>query len=313
MSRVLTTVVLLVLGHSPAVAGSGSGAGVPQTEQTVPVTRGARLTIENHAGEVIVRGSDRDAVRVHARHPARTRVAVRTVPSGVHISSSGLHGPAGSVDYDISVPTWMPIKIDGHFASIAVEGTESEVAAETMRGDIVIKGGAAFVSGKSVEGEVKVEGARGRITVSSINQGVSVTASTGDIVAETVNGPIRLTKIESQHVDAGTVNGHITFEGAAAARGKYRFSSHNGNIVVAVPESASAEFSVWTYNGTMNTNLPLQRGGEVGGGRRATYTLGSGSAEFELESFGGTIHLRRHGTLPSQANERREEEPEPDA
>jgi hypothetical protein len=92
------------------------------------------------------------------------------------------------------------------------------------------------------------------------------------------------------------VNGTITYEGTPVPRGRYRFSTHNGNIVVAVPETSSAAFTVRTYNGRVSTNLPLQGSGDPQRGRRTTYTLGGGGAEFELESFGGTIDLKRPGT-----------------
>ena len=304
----LIAAALLTLAAAPVLAQSAAPARQPQTDQTVPVARGARLTVNNHAGEVIVKAWERDAVRVQARHSStRTRVTVRTVQSGIHVSASGNHGPA-SVDYEINVPAWMPVKIDGHYAFIGVEGTQSEIAAETVRGDISIKGGATFISAKSIEGEVTIDGARGRITLSSVNQGIAVSGSSGEITAETVNGPIRLTGIESDAVEAGTVNGHVTYEGTAAARGRYRFSTHNGNIVVSIPESASATFTVRTYNGSLNTTLPLQRAGEVGRGRRVTYTLGSGSADFEVESFGGTITLRRPGiaTGPAKGKDKKD-------
>jgi hypothetical protein len=55
-------------------------------------------------------------------------------------------------------------------------------------------------------------------------------------------------------------------------------------------------FGVRTYNGSLATNLPLQEAGEGRRGQRATYTLGSGSADFEVESFGGSIQLRKRGS-----------------
>ncbi|MGH9372816.1 MAG: DUF4097 family beta strand repeat-containing protein [Vicinamibacterales bacterium] len=295
----LTTAALIAaLGATPAAAQGGPDARAPQTDQTVPVARGARLTVDNFAGDVVIRAWERDAIRVQARHASRTRVSVRTSPTGIGITASGLQGPASAVDYEINVPVWIPIKVDGTYAFISVEGTESEVGAETVRGDIRIKGGAGLVSGKSIEGKVVVSGAKGRVTVSSVNQGVTITGATGDIVAETTNGAIMLSGIESEHADVGSVNGSITYDGTPAPHGRYRFSTHNGNIIVALPENSSAAFSVRTYNGNMSTNLPLQGSGDARRGRRVTYTLGAGSAEFELESFGGTIRLNRTGTLP---------------
>ncbi len=66
-----------------------------------------------------------------------------------------------------------------------------------------------------------------------------------------------------------------------------------------VPETTNATFTVRTYNGDFSSNLPTKTVGEVRRGRRATYTLGSGGPEVELESFGGSIRLRRPGTVPA--------------
>jgi hypothetical protein len=147
----------------------------PQTDQTVTVPRGARLLLDNFAGEVIVRAGDGDSLRVRARHATRARVNVRTVPTGIRISSSAERGPVGSVDYEITAPRWMPIKIDGQFNFVTIEGSQAEVAVETIRGDVLIKGGNG-ISAKSIEGDVTVESAKGRINVSSVNQGVTVSA-----------------------------------------------------------------------------------------------------------------------------------------
>jgi hypothetical protein len=76
-----------------------------------------------------------------------------------------------------------------------------------------------------------------------------------------------------------------------------------------VPENSNVTFSVRTYNGDFHTNLPLKTLGEIRRGRRVTYTLGSGSAEVELESFGGTIRVRRPGTTtPVKGKDKQEHE-----
>ena len=149
---------------------------------------------------------------------------------------------------------------------------------------------------------------RGRVSASSVNQGVTIAGAAGDVVAETVNGHVTLTNVNATSVDVDSVNGNIRYEGTAAASGRYRFTTHNGSIVVAVPESANATFLVRTYNGTVNATLPVKGGGDVERGRRVIYTLGSGSAEFELESFGGTIHLRKPGAPATTSGKGKEKE-----
>ena len=72
----------------------------PETDQTVTVTRGARLTIDNFAGEVIMNTWDRDQLRVQARHPSRTKVDIKngatTVAVLAHIGRPWLGRLRGS-------------------------------------------------------------------------------------------------------------------------------------------------------------------------------------------------------------------------
>jgi DUF4097 and DUF4098 domain-containing protein YvlB len=286
------------------------GARAPETDQTIAVARGTRLTVNNFAGEVVIRTWDRDALRVQARHSARNKVEIQTTEAGVSIRSRGAAGPA-SVDYDINVPVWMPVKVSGTYNFVSIEGAQSEVSAETVRGDIVVKGGSGFVTARSIEGEVIVEGARGRINVSSVNEGIRVTGASGDIVAETTNGEITLEKIDSKSVEVTTVNGDIAYDGALAAGGQYRMTSHNGDVMLSVPENTSATFSVRTYDGDFSSNLPVKGVGEPRRGRRATYTLGGGGAQVEIETFNGEIRVRRAGTAaaPKDKDEEREDQP----
>lgn len=273
----------------PAVQGRQPRA--PQTDQTVTVARGARLTVENFAGEVVVRAWDRDSLRVQARHSPSVKVEVRTTPAGVVVRAD--HQARGSVDYEISIPAWMPVRVGGTYNFITVEGSQSEVSAETTRGDVVIKGGTGTVTAKSIMGEVIVEGARGRVTANSVNQGIRITGASGDITAETTNGSISLSQITAQNVDVNTINGDIAFAGPAADRGRYRFTTHNGDITVAIPEASNVTFTVRNYQGSFSSTFKLNGPprSEVRQGKRTVYTLGSGSAEMELETFGGSIRV----------------------
>ena len=281
-----------------AVSAQERGARQPQTERTVTVTKGARLSVNNDAGEVVLRTWDRDSVRVQASHNARTTIDIQTAGNIVTIRSRAAGGPAGGVDYEITAPVWLPVKVSGQFLYIGIEGAQNEISAETVRGDIVVKGGSGFVTAKSIEGEIIVEDAKGRINASSVNEGIRITGAIGDVTAESTNGDIILGKIEARSLEVTTVNGDIRYEGSIGPGGLYRFSTHNGDITMIVPEATNATFTVRTYNGDFQSNLPTKRVGEGRRGQRATYTLGTGGAEVELESFGGTVRLRRPGTVP---------------
>jgi DUF4097 and DUF4098 domain-containing protein YvlB len=267
----------------------------PSTDETVPVTRGSRLAINNFAGEVIIHTWNNDSVHVVARHQARTKVNIRNTGTAVSISASGTMGPQGSVDYDITAPAWLPVKVEGTYNFVTMDGVQGEVYANTVRGDIVIKGGTGSITAKSVEGEVQVEGARGKVNVSSVNEKIRITDTSGEITAESVNGGITMTGIDSKSVDASTVNGNIVFEGKLSDGGHYSFGTHNGDLSLGVPESANATFTIRTYQGSFSTDLPLEgvNRADIQRGRRVTTALGNGSADVNLESFGGAIRVKR--------------------
>jgi DUF4097 and DUF4098 domain-containing protein YvlB len=277
----------------------------PKTDETVQVQKGGRLSINNFAGEVSIHTWDKDSVHVLARHQSRTTVSIRPVAGGLSIQASGTMGPQGSVDYDITVPAWMPIKVEGTYNFVTMDGVQGEVFANTVRGDIVIKGGTGVITAKSVEGEVQVEGARGKVNVSSVNEKIKITDTSGDITAESINGAITMTGIDSKSVDASTVNGTIVYEGKLADGGRYTFGTHNGDLLLGVPENANATFTIRTYQGSFSTDLPLAgvNRADLQRGRRGMTTLGNGSADVNLETFGGSIRVRRGTAVKSRGRE----------
>lgn len=267
----------------------------PKTDETIPVQRGSRLTINNFAGEVVIRTWDRDQIHVLARHQPRMKVGIHSSGTAIAITSAPMTGPTGSVDYDITVPAWLPVRTEGTYNFVTMEGVRGEVFANTVRGDVVIKGGTGSITAKSVEGEVQVDGAHGKVNVSSVNQAIRITNTSGEITAESVQGAIIMTGIEATSVDASTVNGTIAYEGRIADNGHYSFETHNGDLLLGLPDAVNATFTIRTYRGSLSTDLPLQGVGrnELQRGRRVTTTLGTGSADVSLETFGGTIRLQK--------------------
>ena len=284
----------LTLAQTPAQAPAGRQE-APKTDETVPVQKGTRLSINNFAGEVIIHTWDKDSVRVVARHQARTRVVIKPNAGGLSINATGTTGPQGSVDYDITAPAWMPIKVEGQFNFVTMDGVQGEVFANTVRGDIIIKGGTGAITAKSIEGEIQVEGARGKVNVSSVNEKIRIIDSSGEITAESTNGNITMTGIDSKSAEVSTVNGTIIYEGKLADGGRYTFGTHNGDVLLGVPENANATFTIRTYQGSFQTDLPLPNVSreDIRRGRRVVTTLGNGSADVSLETFGGSIRVRR--------------------
>ena len=287
---------------------------VTSTDQTVQVSKGTKLEVNNFAGDVVIKVWDKDAVRVEVSHSDRESVDIKQADQVVSIRSRSVRGgPPRSLDYNITVPTWMGITVNGNYAFVTMEGVGGDVNVETTRGDIEVRGGSGFVSLKSVQGEVTLEKAKGRIEVRAVNEGIRLADISGDLSAESTNGSIILDRIDSGNVDLYTVNGNISYDGPIKDKGLYRLTTHNGLIAMAIPEKVNAALMVRTYNGGFRSTFPIGGDAAERRAKRFSVTLGNGSAHVELESFGGTISLRRPGEpRPETERKRRERDRDKD-
>jgi DUF4097 and DUF4098 domain-containing protein YvlB len=265
------------------------------TDQTIQVSKGTKLDVNNFAGDVNIKVWDKDAVRVEVNHSDREVVDIKPGEQALTVRSRSVRGgPPRSLDYAITVPKWMGISVSGTYADVTLDGVGGDVTVDTTRGDIKVSGGSGFVSLKSVQGEIVLEKAKGRIEVRAVNEGIRLADISGDLSAESTNGSIVLDRIDSGNVDLYTVNGNISYDGPIKDKGLYRLTTHNGTIGIALADKVNAMLTVRTYNGGFRSSFPLKLD-DQNPRKRFTVTLGNGSAHVELESFGGTILLRRPG------------------
>jgi len=268
----------------------------PHTDTTLAVgSAETRLVIENFAGDVSVGVWSKNSIRIEADHSSRTDIEIERDGSTVTVKSENRRGAPSSVDYRITLPATVAVEISGTYADVTVEGTKADISAETVRGDINVTGGAGHIALQSVEGDVTLEKSRGRAELQSVNASVKVTGHDGELVAETVNGEVELQDIRGTTVEASTVNGDVLYEGDTREGGSYRFATHNGDITVALPAQPSVNVSVTTYSGEFDSAFPIKVMSSHRN-RRMRFTLGTGAAELELESFQGAIHLVQRGT-----------------
>ena len=266
---------------------------VPQPDTTFSVRPGTALEIENFGGSIEVRTWDKDAIKIAADHSLRDRVMIVRTGSAIRFQVKSRRWVPASVRYRIVAPRWMKLELSGVNTDIDVTDSRGEIRAETVQGDITVRGATGYCSLSSVQGAILVQDVRGRVESSSVNEKVRLTNVVGPIYAESVNGGIEIEGAHSDSVEASTVNGPVTFEGQITDGGYYRFATHNGCIDVAMPEKSSATLSLSTFSGGIDSSFPVTL--KKIRSKHFETTLGTGRAKFEMESFQGTIYLRRPG------------------
>jgi DUF4097 and DUF4098 domain-containing protein YvlB len=259
-------------------------------DTVLPVERGTRLHVEAARGAVTVQVWERDAVRVRTTgeatgHIGRDDAALRVL---AHDDTRG----RGPIHLTLTVPRWMDVRVHGQQLEVSVDGPTGEVSIENVAGRIEVLGGASRVSVRTIMGPVTIRGALGRVDVWGVNDSVTIEDVAGEISAETTNGGIVLRRIRAGRVRATTVNGGVRYEGTLDAGGRIALRTHNGRVLVAIPSESSATVSAAAYNGSFRADFPIQLTG-MSRDRHYDFTLGSGGARVELESFNGDIILRR--------------------
>lgn len=260
-------------------------------DTTIAMAPDGRLEVGNFRGDVTIRTWDRSEVRIQADVADRDALWVESTRSVLTVRSR-MHGGPRSVDYHITVPRRMGLRVEGNDVDVDIDGAGGSIDVETVNGDITVRGGSDFVSLHTVHGEINLTGANGRIDVASVNEEIRLRDVEGDIRAETVNGDIDMRSVRSSDTYAGTTNGDVTYDGAIRSDGRYRLTTHNGDVAITVAENADATIRVATFQGDFEADYPVKLVGSIQN-RDFTFTMGSGSARIELESFGGSIRVRR--------------------
>jgi len=284
MPMMLTALILATLaGVAP----------LQQTDTIVPVPAGARLDVNLMRAGVTVRVWDRREVHVVARPgPIEVRAADGTVkvrPEFGRGSSTGLERST----VELTIPRDMDVELEGQMLDADLRGVGGDVSVSSMQGNVRLDGGSGFVRIRTLQGSITCAGADGRVDLESSQGGVTATGIAGEIRAHSLNGRLELRGIRADAVSAYSLNGAIDFDGAIASGGEYTFESHAGNVTVAIPAGTGVTIEASTFGGAFESDFPVTLQKSEGGGRTVDLVLGDGKALMTLNSFGGTIRLRR--------------------
>ena len=272
---------------------SDEGAADGTRDTTLSVSKGTRLSVDNFSGSITVKGWDQDKVRIQTGPDDDHGVDVSGGAVTLRVNgSSGRWGGPEDHDLTVMVPTWMELDLSGNEVNIDVTGVRSSVRAETVEGNVSLQGGDGNISLKSVDGDITIRDAKGRIELNTVEGQVRASGVAGDLDVESVDGEIDLSDVNSQSVTANSVDGSVRFAGPINANGVYHLESHDGDITLETPAAPDAVVSINTFDGDFVSDWPVTVTGATTT-RRITFTLGSGKARVELETFDGKISLRR--------------------
>lgn len=288
---------VLVLGISAAILLPLAAAAQTEVTRRADARADGLVEISNVAGSITVTGWERNEVEVKgilARGVEGLEVESRGRRVEVKVEHGRRHDYGGSADLEIRVPRGSEVSIETVSASVDLADIAGELDVETVSGDVDVRGRPAAVDVETVSGDIDVDDAVERVAAESVNGTIRLRGGR-DIEAGTVSGEIRLDGVESvSSVELEVVSGRVEFVGSLATGAYLTVSSHNGSIDVALPASVSARFEVSSFSGRVDNELgPPARRGRFSPSRELDFTTGSGDARVRIESFSGSITLRK--------------------
>ena len=252
------------------------------------------------SGDIIVTAWSRDQIRIHATSEGGG-VRLDASSSRVSLDLSGRYGGGGDSRFEVTVPIGVRIVARAQSGDIAISGTQGEVDARSQSGDIKIEDVASRLDVGTLSGDIEAHSVNADVQIKSVSGDIRVSDLKGDFEGETVSGSIELHGAAGRFVRSHTTSGDLVYEGSIDPSGRYELSAHSGDIKLNIPSNTSAQLSVSTWSGTLDSDFPITlRPGEHGIGsgqaKRFTFDIGNGAARISAETFSGDITISSRGS-----------------
>lgn len=272
-------------------------------ESTVDTTfafdKSGSVDLSIGSGEIIVTAWDRPQVRVRARSE---RGEIRLDATSIRVTLDLVRNRSGDTRFEVTVPQGASVRARSTNGDISISGTRAAVEVTTQNGDVSLEDVGA-VDGRAFSGDIDARGVTGDVDVNALSGDITLADVKGDIEATAVSGDIGMRNVTARYVRAKSTSGDIEYDGSVDAAGRYELGSHAGAVTLVIPKTASAQLTVSTYTGSIESDFPITlKPGEhgIGVARRFTFEIGKGDARVSAESFSGDIYIRMKGRTSDQ-------------
>lgn len=141
-------------------------------------------------------------------------------------------------------------------------------------------------------GGIEVVNIQGDVEGTSHNGKVAATRVTGDVELMTHNGKVVCREfVGDAHLITHNGGVLLSYLESAPPVCDVSAESHNGSIEFVAAPGLSARADIETYNGSINTDIPITIVGELSKNRRRG-TIGSGEGRLRLSTHNGSIRIR---------------------
>lgn len=297
MSRPATALLILLSTPLAAIAAT-------PIDQTVALSPGALVEIENVKGRISVSAWDRPEAHIGGTlgegvekllvRGGGDRLLIRVeYPEQQGWFGWGKGSGGGDTLLEIRLPRSVALEIEAVSADVDVTGTDGKrLSIEAVSGDVTVDAAAAEAIVETVSGDQELRIATRDLGVETVSGDVRVRgAIDGRIRAEAVSGTLHLAGGTLKTIEATTVSGDVDVTGKLAAGGRVGIEALSGDVSLELSGPISARVSASSFSGSIRSSVGTAEKSEYGPGTSLEATAGDGDGQIELETFSGDIRL----------------------
>ena len=268
-------------------------------DSTFNFDRAGTITVNATSGDVVITGWSRDQVHVRAVSDDDN---IRLDASGSRLTVEAANSRrSGETRFELSVPYGVRVYTTSRSGDISVRGTRGQVEAHSQNGDVEVDDVMGRLDVNTVSGGVTTSSVSGDVEISTVNGDVRITDVRGNVNIGSVSGDIQMRGVTASLVRVKTTSGDVVYDGVIDPAGRYEFNTHSGDIGLHIPREVSAQLTISTWNGGINSDFPITlKPGEHGIGltstKRFSFQIGNGAARVTAETFSGDINIEKTGT-----------------
>jgi DUF4097 and DUF4098 domain-containing protein YvlB len=262
-------------------------------DTTFAFDKGGTLTVTASSGDVVVSGAAGNQMHIRATSEG-SDLRLDASSTRVMIEATGHRSDDSHIE--ITVPVGTRVIARTQSGDVDVHGTRGEVEVRAQSGDIKVDDVANRLDVNTLSGEITVRNVVGDAVVGTTSGGVKISDIRGNADVNTVSGEIELRGVTAKVVRAKTTSGDVTFDGLIDPAGRYELTAHSGDVNLHIQREASAQLTVSTWNGGIDSQFPITlRPGQHGIGssnsKQFTFEIGGGAARITAVTFSGDLTI----------------------
>lgn len=278
-------------------------------EQKRRVERGSRILVRNEFGDISIAGSDRDTIEAFATNlnssqPVPVSISEASSDNKKVFTVSPVESGRGvrqRINLALKVPRYVELApIYLRAGNISVIDLNGGVNLRTDDGNINVQrvGSAAggLVEAIAGSGSIDLSNINGDVRIVAISSNITVQCVKGDVAARLSSGQIAVANIGGD-VELNASSGSLSFTGAIRPEGRYRLNVLSGTVSMSIPDNVGFTAMLTSYSGQLERDFQFSHAlRNTPPGRKNQRLIGKygdGRARIELDSFSGSVRLRK--------------------